>query len=254
MEQRDQINDEFGKNVFEQFMELFVLPEVKRKQESGELEKPIDLYGAQIVFFPKNRKPQVRINSEVKGFAEAKLRPELAKEAGEDVFQHELEHIQFIDLSEEEDPNCGYATLLRYGDIWSIAFDFRYNKALSKKHIETAKEFYYSAKFSFEEKHWSPFIDNLFCAAELSAKSVLLSASDPEFREKATHKVIKSRYNQEYQSGNLDTSHRAAFNKLSNLRGGARYLKGDVSVSEAEAQELLNAVEDMIEDADRRVG
>ncbi len=93
MEQQDQSNDEFGKKVFEQFMELFVLPEVKRKQESGELEKPLDLHGAQIIFFPDNRKPQVRINSEIKGVAEAKLKPEFSKEAGEDVFQHELEHM-----------------------------------------------------------------------------------------------------------------------------------------------------------------
>lgn len=114
--------------------------------------------------------------------------------------------------------------------------------------------FYGSATFSFEKKHWSPFVDNLFSAAELLARSILLSAPDPEFREKATHKAIKSRYNHEYQLGNLDVSHRAAFNKLSDLRGGARYLKGDVSISEAEAQELLDAVRDMMEDADCRVG
>lgn len=251
MKQQDQSN-EFGNKVFEQFMELFVLPEVKRRQESGELDKPLDLQGAQIIFFPDDRKPQVRINSEVKGVAEAELKPEFSKEAGEDVFQHELEGIRFVNLSEEDDPDCGHATLLRYGDRWSIAFDFRYNKALSKKHIETAKEFYDSARFSFKSKHWSAFVDSLFSAAELLAKSVLLSAPDPKFREKATHKVIKVRYNQEYQLGNLDDSYREAFNKLSDLRGGARYLKGDVSISEAEAQMLLDTVKDMIEDADRR--
>ena len=251
MEHQGQSN-EFGNNVFEQFMELFVLPEVKRRQESGELDKPLDLHGAQIIFFPDHRKPQVRINLEVKGVAEAKLKPEFSKEAGENVFQHELEGIRFINLSEEDDPDCGHVTLLRYGDRWSIAFDFRYNKALSKKHIETAKEFYDSARFSFRNKYWSVFVDNLFSAAELLARSVLLSAPDPKFREKATHKVIKSRYNQEYQLGNLDANHRAAFNKLSDLREGARYLKGDVSISEAEAQKLLDAVEDMIEDANRR--
>ncbi len=251
--EQDQSNDEFGSKVFEQFMELFVLPEVKRKQESGELEKPLDLHRAQIVFFPDGRQQQVRINSEVKGVAEVQLKPEFSKEAGEDVFQHELECIRSIDLSEEDDPDCGHVTLLRYGDRWSIAFDFRYNKVLSKKHIKNAKEFYDAARFSFEKKHWSPCVDNLFSAAELLAKSILLSAPDPEFREKATHKVIKSRYNQEYQLGNLEGRHRAAFNKLSKLRVGARYLKGDVSISEAEAQELLDTVKDMIEDADRRV-
>ena len=33
-------NDEFGSTVFEQFMELFVMPEIERRQGTGELEKP----------------------------------------------------------------------------------------------------------------------------------------------------------------------------------------------------------------------
>ena len=245
-------NDEFGSAVFEQFMELFVMPEIERRQDVGELEKPLDLRAAQIVFFPDSRKNQVRINSEIKGLAEVKLKPGISKEAHEDVFEHELESMKFVELSEEDDPDCGHATLLRIGNRWSITFDFRYNKALSRKHIEAAEQFYGAAQYSLEHKGWSAFIDNLFSAAELLARSVLLSNPDPEFREKTSHKMIKSRYNQWFQLGDLDASHREAFNKLSDLRGGARYLRGDSSISESDAQRLLDTVGDMMDDARRR--
>lgn len=250
--ERPEQDEEFGSKVFEQFMELFVTPEVKRRQDVGRLEKPLDLRAAQIVFFPDNRKNQVRINSEVKGYAEFNLKPGISKEDHEAVFEHELESMHFIELDDEDDPDCGHATLFRLGNRWSISFDFRYNKALSKKHIETAKQFYDAAQYSLEHKSWSAFIDNLFSAAELLARSVLLSHSEAEFREKTTHKTIKSRYNQWFKLGNLDASHRQAFNTLSNLRGGARYLTGDSEMAESEAQELLHTVGDMMEDALRR--
>ena len=243
------LDNEFGYRAVEQFMELFVTPEVKRRQDNGELDRPLDLRGAQIIFFPDDRKPQVRINSEVVALAMPKWKPGLSKEEGEPVYEHESEGIEDVWLGEEDDPNCGHVTLLRIGGRWSLAFDFRYNKVLSKQHIETAEQFYEAAEFSFKQRNWSAFIDNLFSAAELSAKSILLSEPDPTFREKATHKTIKSRYNRWHQLGNLDTTHRETFNELSDLRGGARYLKGNISITEAKAEELLSTVRGMIEDA-----
>lgn len=241
--------EEFGNRAFKQFMELFVMPEVKRKQDNGELDRPLDLRGAQIIFFPDDRKTQVRINSEIVALAVPKWKPGLSKEEGEPVYEHELESIEDIRLGGEDDPNCGHVTLLRINGRWSLAFDFRYNRILSKQHIETAEQFYESAEFSFKQGNWSAFIDNLFSAAELSAKSILLSEPDPKFREKATHKAIKSKYNRWHQLGNLDTSHRETFNELSDLRGGARYLKGNASITEAKAKGLLSIVRGMLEDA-----
>ena len=246
-------NNEFGRKVFEQFMDLFVTPEIRRRQKTGELDKPLDLRAVQIVFFPDGRKPQVRINSEVRAIGKAKLKPGISKKAGEPIFEHELEGLEEINLAEEDDPDCGHATLLRISGRWIIAFDFRYNKALSRKHIQTAKQFYESAEFSFGQKNWAPFIDNLFSAAELIAKSILLSMYDPKFRKKATHKAIQIRYNRFADLGNVEAVCRETFNKLSGLRDRARYLKGDISISEEEARRLLGIVKNMMENASRRV-
>lgn len=202
MVKHDQKN-EFGRKVFEQFMDLFVAPEIRRRQETGELDKPLDLRAAQIIFFPNGRKPQVRINSEVRAIGKVKLKPGISKKVGEDIFGHEVEGLKVINLTQEDDPDCGHATLVRIGDSWIIAFDFRYNKALSAKHIEVAKQFWESAEFSFKQRNWAPFIDTLFSAAELAAKSILLSMPDPKFRKKTRHRVIQRRYNRFADLGTL---------------------------------------------------
>jgi len=245
--------NEFGQRVFDQFMDLFVTPEVRKRQEAGELDKPLDLRAAQIIFFPDGRKPQVRINSEVRAIAKVKFKPDLIKKPGEPVYEHELEGLGEINLTEEGDPDCGHATLIRIAGRWTIAFDFRYNKALSKRHIETAEEFYVSAEFCLKQRKWPPFIDNLFSAAELTAKSILLSTPDPKFRKKASHKAIQIKYSRFTDLGNVEAAYRDTFNKLSGLRDRARYLKGRVSISENEARKLLDIVKKMIEDARQRV-
>ena len=253
MEKHGQDN-EFGSKVFKQFMDLFVSPEVKRRRDTGELGKAFDLRAAQIIFFPDGRKPQVRINSEVRGIANMKFKPGVSKKAGELVFEHEVEGLEKITLTEEDDPDCAHATLVRIGDRWVIAFDFRYNKALSRKHIEASKQFFEAAKSSFYKRHWSPFIDNLFSAAELSVRAILLSMPEPKFRKKASHKAIQIKYNRFIDAGNPKAVYRETFNKLSGLRDPARYLKRDISITEEEARPLLETVRDMIEDAVRRVG
>lgn len=245
-------NESFGQTVFHQFMDLFVTPEIKRRQDSGEMDKPLHLRAAQIIFFPDGRKPQVRINSEIKAIGRLKLKPGILKKADEPIFEHEVEGLKEINLTEEDDPDCGHATLVRIRDSWIITFDFRYNKALSARHIKTANQFYESAKYSFDQRNWAPFIDNLFSAAELTARSVLLSMPDPKFRKKATHRAIQMRYNRFASLGNAEPKYRETFNKLSGLRNCARYLKGEVSISEKEAYNLLLTVRKMIEDAARR--
>jgi len=248
------LEEEFGHKVFEQFMDLFVTPEVKRRQKNGELDTPLDLRAAQIIFFSDGRKPQVRINSEVRALGKIKLKPGISKKDGDPIFEHELESLGEIKLTEENDPDCGHATLIRIGGRWTIVFDFRYNKALSKKHIETAEQFYDAAEFSFNQNNWPPFVDNLFSAAELLVKSTLLSMSDHKFQKKATHRAIQIGYNKFADLGNVKAVYREIFNKLSGLRDRARYLKGDISISENEARRLLNIIKKMIKDAQRYVG
>lgn len=60
----------------------------------------------------------------------------------------------------------------------------------------------------------TPFLDNLFNAAELAARAILLSVPDPQFRKRGSHATIHSRINLEAKLGNLDPGHAQAFNRL----------------------------------------
>jgi uncharacterized protein (UPF0332 family) len=253
MENQEQSN-EFGNRVFQQFMDLFVNPEVRKRQDAGELPKPLDLRAAQIIFFADGRKPQVRINKEIRAIAKVKFKEGISKNPGEPVFAHEIEDLAEINLTGDDDPDCGHATLIKINDRWTIAFDFRYYKGLSRNHIKTASEFYEAAEFSYSKKNWSAFVDNLFSCAELSAKVVLLTFLSPGLVRKATHKLIQQRYNGFADLGNVDETHRSVLNKLSGWRTNARYLKGRVPVSEDEAVELLNKVKDMLKYAKGNIG
>jgi uncharacterized protein (UPF0332 family) len=250
----EQNYEEFYRKVSEHILELYVLPEVKRRQEEGGLETPVELHASQVIFYSDKRKPGIRINSEVKALAKMKLKPGVSKEPGEPVFENELEGLEELHLTKDEDPDCGHATLLKLNDRWLLAFDFIYNKGLAGKHIQAARQFVEVAKFSLEEHLWSAFVDNLFSAAELSAKALLLALiPDARFREKATHRAIHRRYNRFAHLGNVDSECVQVFNELSKLRYPARYLEADFSISEDEASNLVETVSQMIEDASQVV-
>jgi hypothetical protein len=238
---------QIGNRVFQQFMDIFIIPELHNRQKKGILLKPLELKAAQVIFFPDGRKPEIRINSEVKGLGKMKLKPSISKTEGETEYAHEIEDIGGLEFHEGMDADCGHATLLRMGDRWFVLWDARYNKALSRKHLEAAREFYEAATFSFDRRNWIAFIDNLFSAAELAIKAELFSIPDPDFREKANHKCIHSRYNRFMASGNAKPIYLEVFNKLFALRSKARYLKDDISVSESDGSKWLNAVREIID-------
>jgi hypothetical protein len=54
--------------------------------------------------------------------------------------------------------------------------------------------------------------------------------------------------------GNVEQTHRDTLNKLSGLRDRARYLKGDISMSDDMANDFLGIVKDMLEFTNGYVG
>jgi uncharacterized protein (UPF0332 family) len=248
----ESLPEKFSENLLNQLFELFVLPELRTRKETGKLEDPFNLHRAQVIFYPDGRKTQIRINSEVKAIAYMKLKSGISKNKGDPIYEHEIEGIDPFQLTDEDDPDCGHATLVKIANSWIIAFDFRYNKALAKKHIDTAKQFYESAEFSYKQKNSASCLDNLFSAAELASKAVLLLIPDPKFRKKTTHGGIQLKYNRFADLGNVKPEFREALNKLSGLRVRARY-HGDVPISEEEIQRLLENVKKMITDATNRI-
>jgi uncharacterized protein (UPF0332 family) len=254
MAEKDEQDEGIYQPAFNQLMDIFIMPEVKRRQEAHELETPLNLYSAQVIFYPDGRKPQVRINSEVKGIAKVRLKPGISRKPGDPATLDDWSGLEGIDLSEEGDLDCGHATVFRIDGMWTLTFDFRYNKALAAKHINVAEEFYDAAKYSLDQRNWSPFVDNLYSAIELLAKATLLLMPDPEFRKKASHASIRYKYNGFADLGNVEPKYRETLNKLYGRRSYARYLQGDgISITDDEGREYLDTVEAMIKDVQRLI-
>jgi uncharacterized protein (UPF0332 family) len=239
--------------LLKQLFDLFIIPEIENRKANGKLADAFILLGAQIIFYADGKKNEVRINSEVQAIADVKLKNGISKQKDENIRYDEIEDIKGIRLTDEDDPDCGHVTLVRMGNTWNIAFDFRYNKSLAKKHIDTADQFYEAAEFSLSKKNLASCLDNLFSAAELASKAVLLLMPDPKFRKKATHGMIQQRYNEYAKLGNVEPDYRDSFNKLSSLRARARYLQGEIPITEEEIRTLCENVKKMILDATERI-
>lgn len=110
------MDEEFGNKVLQQLMDLYVTPEIRRRQESGLLPSPFDLHAAQIIFSPDGKLPTVRLNSEIKAIGHIKLKKGVTKNAGDPIFEGEIEGLDKIELSDQSDLNCGHATIMRVLD------------------------------------------------------------------------------------------------------------------------------------------
>ena len=246
------MSDSFEENLLNNLMETWIVPSVEDRQEKGELDKPLRLGMAQIVFKPDGGKPIVRINSEVKGRAVVKIpdHAERGVDAGDPVTWEHMEGIQSFELDEEE-MDYGHATLILVSKKWFISFNFIYNKALSKRHIAAAEEFLEAARESSSKRHFLACIDNLHSASELAAKAYLMGKPNKKIMKSKSHDPIHTKINFERKLGNVNKSHVDTFNRLKNLRAPARYLHGDLKVDQSDIEMMISEVSEFISDVSK---
>lgn len=249
------IRQEMAQKFIEQMMEIFIEPEMQRRQSVGLISKGFVLNGVQIIFYPDGRQPAVRLNDEVRAIANIKLKEGIAKRAQEPIYRHEIEEYGHMALVDSSDADCGHATIVRINEAsWTLSFDFVYNKAMSKAHLERAESFLKSAELNLQNENWPPLVDHLFDACELIARAILLGMPDPKFRENATHDGIQFKFNQFARFGNVRGDDTKALNKLSGMATSARYMKGGVlNISRQEANEFIATIREMKRDAENRI-
>jgi len=240
--------------TFNHILEIWITPEVIRRQESGSIPRPYDLRAAQVIFYPDGRPHQIRLNEEVRFLGKVKLKADkLNKRKGDSVYLHDIEGYESFYLPEDEDPNCGHITIYRFSDHWIIAFDAIYNKGLSTEHLAAAQEFLVAAQQALAANSMRVFVDTCFSAAELTAKALLITTPHPGENTKMSHGKIHSRYNFQAKLGNIDTSHKDTLNRLADLRSSARYLNNTLDISKDEASALIQGVQDAISFVSQRI-
>ena len=228
-----------------QAFDLWIIPEVERRRSDGLIGEGFELHKAQIVFSSESDSPIVRLNDEVKATLTVRVNRPIAE--GEAVSGRDFDEILGASLTAEDHPNAAHVTLVRHRDAWVMAFDFRYNGARIADVVDAAREFLACAAFAVEQGHRRAAVDNLFSAAELTAKAILLQLPDSD--PLATHTYIKSKYNRWGGFGNADGRYVDLLNRLSHLRKPARYPPREFRAHSQELASLLATTRQMLEEA-----
>ena len=233
------MESEIANRVFQQVMELWVLPEIEKRKRESRLENPFVLRKAQILFSHYKSAPKIRLNQQVKAIAKTQINRDI--KAGEIIYEKDVENIEDIKLT-DQDPNYAHITLLLFKDKWYISFDFRYNKDKAKEYLEAAKEFLDSVKDDFKNNRLRPFFECSFACAELLTQALLI-----QFFKQSTLKNHKQRMKGIRlwaELGNVKEEFSGKLSKLFWLRNSARYLS-TTEFKQENPKEYLDSLEEM---------
>lgn len=200
-----------------QAFELWLTPKIEKRIAEGRWQRGQWMRIAQVLF--SDDATVVRLNDDVK--FSAKVDPSTPLIPGAALIVEDFKRIRMtqIDLL-DEDADCGHFTVVNMG-LPQILFDFRRNKLSAKQLLDLAEQFLNAAKFSMKEGHIGPFLDNLFSSYELVAKSILITSMLTNTEK--THGVIYSAINKARKTGMINSDFVDIFNKIRELRIGARY-------------------------------
>lgn len=244
------MDNKIAKRIFQQVMDLWIEPEIKKRKSLKRLPKNFNLKAAQIIFSLDRGWNKVRLNSKVK--AEGHMKLNTSKDKGDPIYEAEIENIQSIKLT-DKDPNCAHVTLLLIKNKWIISFDFRYNKKRVREHIKAAEEFFDSAKDNLAKKRLRPFFENSFACAELLAKSILLQLPDKEMLYGKNHNTKIKKFKNWANLGNVKKEHSHVLERLKGLRSSARYLYS-TEFKKEDSNQIINTLEEMMKIAkDRKI-
>lgn len=248
------MDEETSKNLVDNLLKIFIYPEIEKRQKSGSIPIPFTLLSAQVVLPPTaSEKNVIRLNEEVTAIAKIKYKIGIEKKEGEQVYSTDIDGLESAELTGSDNPNNAHILLLFTEEKWLLFFDFRYNKPLARAHIQRSNEFINSAEFSKENEFWGAFIENLFCASELLQKSILLIFANEIALQAKSHGPLRSQFYLFLKNTKMETAFLQTIKRLDELRGPARYLRGDLNFSKDEAIGYLNDVKNLSNEANKLI-
>jgi len=233
---KNELTQEDLKRTFQQIVDLWIIPEVNKRQQKGWREDII--WAAQIILVP-NRKPLIRLNNQVDVKVRVKVNRNIKK--GEAVFHKDISEINEI-IIEKTIKDSAYIILMLFNNKWTIKFDFRYFKETVKEYIGAAREFYESAEENLFKKRFRPFYEECWATAEiLSACNFLLIGQKYDKHYKNIEKMKSWA-----ELGNVEIEFSEVLEKLYKLRNSARYMKSEYFKKE-DAIKIIDILKDMFE-------
>jgi uncharacterized protein (UPF0332 family) len=235
------MNREMSTKFVEQFMQLWIEPEIAKRRQDGCLPQEFDLYAAQVsVNF--DQPDEVRLNNEIIALESGKpTRP--FPENGRPTIDEAFTKFKGIELT-HHDPNAGHLTLLRHRGDWLVVFDFRCDKARIEQYLYAAREFLDIASLAFKYGYLRAVVENLFSAVELMAKGQLIMHDKNVFSSNG-HNMIYARFNMWGNLGDTDQRFPQLLIQLFSLRKDLRCLEGEFSLSSSNAKLMIDVAEEM---------
>jgi uncharacterized protein (UPF0332 family) len=224
-------------NIIDEFLEFWVIPEIKKRQEVNEIPTPFVLSKAQVLFYAESdKKTIIRLNDEVKAILRAKLKNP-ATYGDIILLDKEIEEIDSINLPENE-KDAAHITLISLKNVYYLYFDFVYNKTLVMEHIKRGEEFIISAEKCLIDDKPNACVELLWSGVEILAKAFLLTMPDPNIKTTKKHTYIKQHFNCIGQKGLSEYT--ALLNDMYKLRNIARYMTPNTSINLEKLNKYIN--------------
>jgi len=241
------MDKEIGERVFQQVMELWILPEIEKRKREKRIEDNFILRQAQIIYSHDRAFPKVRLNQEVKAIAKGKINRNV--EAGETIYERDIEDIEDVRLT-NQDPNCAHITLVLLKGKWYVSFDFRYNRGRVKERLEAGKEFLESSRDNLEKNRLRPFFENSFACAELLTEALLIQVFNQSTLKNHEQRIegIKAWA----ELGNVKEDFSDKLRKLEWLRNSARYLS-TTEFKQENPKEYLDSLDEMYDFVEKSI-
>jgi uncharacterized protein (UPF0332 family) len=228
--------EEFAGRLLNQMAEIYVNPEIRRRQEAGTLPEGFSLQRFQVIM-NLGQQPIVRLNEEIKGVVQFKVREPVKQ--GDLIYEKDLDDPREVVLT-ESDGDAGHVTAFVHKGNWHITFNFHYNTQKRKIILQKAEEFLAAAKTSLDSGHYASFHENLFAAMEYLVMATLTSMPDEKLFNVATHGTWKSKINEWNRLGNIDSNYVELYNQLFDSRKKVRYSHKEFKIDHAKAQAMLD--------------
>lgn len=234
----------FSRRTFNQFWQIFLVPELERREQSGKPIRADKIFAFQLIQ-GVDHENKVNINNEVAINLIAEVsQPKI--NVGQRINLENIKYLKGMELPNKYQ-NSAHATFLRLKGKWVFTFSFVYNKKRRSDHLRAAGQFLSLSKHALETNMWHPFTENMFAAVELMSKAVLIEFPNRRVIEAKTHNLIKSKINQRKKVDAFGAEFAHLLNQLSELRPPARYISKPLNLDGEKARQMYDEAAELYE-------
>jgi hypothetical protein len=232
-----------GDALFADIGERFITPEVARRRAEGSMGAGDRVWRYQLLL-PPGQPPVIRLNEEVRGEVLAEVSRDAA--VGDEVYLEDIVRITGFE-PEPEERGTPYIAAFAQGTGWMMSYDLSRRHPLADEHLALGADFAASAREAHASGRVGVALDCAYSAAELLAKTELLSCS-PTIETALSarkHAGVVTPYTLWAHLGNTEQRFASLLHRLGHLRPPARYLNGDLDAEAGEVAQLMATLAEM---------